>query len=240
MNRKEWAANVLRIPPNSTHDVAKQAHRDLLMVWHPDKYSGNLRLKGRAEEMAKEINLAFEVFTGKDSESQIPGTEERASYFSEDSSKPDWSNWQKTSSGSAGPPTQEKEPAASAGMQDMWWVEESKLYEQKGRTQNNQTTSRQTNESGGSGCAGGVIMGGLIGLLFGGWGAIPGALIGGLIGGSIGNNDKKSGDAVDAMGGSTLGCLGSFISGLFETVVGCGCVIAVGIVILVIIASLSR
>lgn len=37
----------------------KVAYRDLVQVWHPDKYAGNERLKNRAEAKIKEINEAY-------------------------------------------------------------------------------------------------------------------------------------------------------------------------------------
>ncbi len=38
-----------------------QAYRDLVQVWHPDRYSYNPRLQRKAEETLKEINNAYEL-----------------------------------------------------------------------------------------------------------------------------------------------------------------------------------
>ena len=38
----------------------KQAYRDLMMVWHPDRFLGNSRLQQLAEEKTKQINLAYQ------------------------------------------------------------------------------------------------------------------------------------------------------------------------------------
>jgi len=38
-----------------------QAYRDLVQVWHPDRYSYNPRLQHKAEETLKEINNAYEL-----------------------------------------------------------------------------------------------------------------------------------------------------------------------------------
>ena len=40
-------------------DQLKSAYRDLVQVWHPDKYENNDRLKERAETKIKEINEAY-------------------------------------------------------------------------------------------------------------------------------------------------------------------------------------
>lgn len=44
-----------------TLDEAKQAYKDLVNVWHPDRFNENHRLKERAEKKLKEINLAYET-----------------------------------------------------------------------------------------------------------------------------------------------------------------------------------
>ena len=38
----------------------KQAYRDLVHVWHPDRFSSNSRIQERAEEKMREINIAYE------------------------------------------------------------------------------------------------------------------------------------------------------------------------------------
>jgi curved DNA-binding protein CbpA len=39
----------------------KQAYRDAISVWHPDRFSANSRLKRKAERKAAEINEAYEI-----------------------------------------------------------------------------------------------------------------------------------------------------------------------------------
>ena len=42
-------------------DEAKQAYKDIVNVWHPDRFSNNLRLKQKAEKKLKEANAAYET-----------------------------------------------------------------------------------------------------------------------------------------------------------------------------------
>lgn len=51
---------ILEIGADATEDEAKQAYKDLVAVWHPDRFSHNPRLKKKAEEKLIEANLAFE------------------------------------------------------------------------------------------------------------------------------------------------------------------------------------
>src|ERR1043165_2825178 len=45
----------------ATQDQAKQAYRDLLMVWHPDRFPADSRLQQLAQEKTKQINLAYQT-----------------------------------------------------------------------------------------------------------------------------------------------------------------------------------
>lgn len=51
---------VLGVKPNATADEIKLAYRDLVRVWHPDRFAHNKRLQQKAEEKLKEINEAYE------------------------------------------------------------------------------------------------------------------------------------------------------------------------------------
>ena len=51
---------ILELDSKVSSDEAKQAYRDLVNVWHPDRFPGNPRLKQKAEEKLKEINEAYE------------------------------------------------------------------------------------------------------------------------------------------------------------------------------------
>ncbi len=51
---------ILELDSKASSDEVKQAYRDLVSVWHPDRFPGNPRLKQKAEEKLKEINEAYE------------------------------------------------------------------------------------------------------------------------------------------------------------------------------------
>ena len=50
---------ILELETVSSPDELKMAYRDLVHVWHPDRFQSNPRLKQRAEEKLREINLAY-------------------------------------------------------------------------------------------------------------------------------------------------------------------------------------
>jgi len=54
---------ILELNNNATSDDAKQSYKDLVNIWHPDRFSGNSRLKQKAEDKLKEINVAYGVVT---------------------------------------------------------------------------------------------------------------------------------------------------------------------------------
>jgi DnaJ-class molecular chaperone len=60
MNLRE-AFEMLDLDRKASIEDAKQAHKDLVNIWHPDRFSNNLRLKERAEENLKKINAAYDT-----------------------------------------------------------------------------------------------------------------------------------------------------------------------------------
>ena len=50
----------LGISPNSTRAEVKQAYRDLVTVWHPDRFARDGRLQRKAEDQLKVINIAYD------------------------------------------------------------------------------------------------------------------------------------------------------------------------------------
>jgi curved DNA-binding protein CbpA len=53
--------DVLELDSNASLDEAKQAYKDMVNIWHPDRFSNNPRLKQKAEDKLKEINEAYEM-----------------------------------------------------------------------------------------------------------------------------------------------------------------------------------
>ncbi len=52
--------NRLGLKPGASQEEVNQAYRDLVTVWHPDRFANNMRLQKKAEENLKEINAAYE------------------------------------------------------------------------------------------------------------------------------------------------------------------------------------
>ena len=66
-NRTQWVPQrkfrfyrVLGLEPGVSLEELKQAHRDLVKVWHPDRFADDPRLQRKAQEKLKEINEAYE------------------------------------------------------------------------------------------------------------------------------------------------------------------------------------
>ncbi len=51
---------MLGLKPGASQEEVNQAYRDLVNVWHPDRFAGNPRLQKKAEGKIKEINSAYE------------------------------------------------------------------------------------------------------------------------------------------------------------------------------------
>jgi curved DNA-binding protein CbpA len=62
MDYQECCA-ILDLVPPVTLDDAKQAYKDLVQVWHPDRFTHSPRLQERAESKLKQLNLAYETLT---------------------------------------------------------------------------------------------------------------------------------------------------------------------------------
>jgi DnaJ-class molecular chaperone len=51
---------ILEIDRHASMEEVRQAYKDIVNVWHPDRFSENPRLRGKAERKLKEINAAYE------------------------------------------------------------------------------------------------------------------------------------------------------------------------------------
>ena len=60
MSELRYYFNVLEIPVTASYEEAKAAYRDMVDVWHPDRYSRNTRLQIKATEKLKQINTAWQ------------------------------------------------------------------------------------------------------------------------------------------------------------------------------------
>ena len=58
------ALNILGLDSNAKASEIKGAYRDLVKVWHPDRFGTDLRLRLKAEEHLKQINLAYQCLQG--------------------------------------------------------------------------------------------------------------------------------------------------------------------------------
>jgi hypothetical protein len=52
---------ILELQPGASIDELNQAYKDMVNIWHPDRFTNNPRLKKRAEEKIKEVNQAYEA-----------------------------------------------------------------------------------------------------------------------------------------------------------------------------------
>jgi hypothetical protein len=52
---------ILGLKPDASAEELRQAYRDLVKVWHPDRFSHDERLRLKAQDKLKEINGAYEV-----------------------------------------------------------------------------------------------------------------------------------------------------------------------------------
>ena len=50
---------ILELERGASLDDVRKAYKDMVRVWHPDRFTGNARLRARANEKLKAINLAY-------------------------------------------------------------------------------------------------------------------------------------------------------------------------------------
>jgi hypothetical protein len=67
------ALETLGLPAGATPEEIKAAHRDLVKVWHPDRFGSDARLREKAEEKLKQINQAYTVLRNGSVASEATG-----------------------------------------------------------------------------------------------------------------------------------------------------------------------
>ena len=55
------ALDILALRPGATPSEIKEAYRDLVKVWHPDRFGNDVRLRQKAERQLKLINEAYRI-----------------------------------------------------------------------------------------------------------------------------------------------------------------------------------
>lgn len=59
MSEMDKYYQILGLNPGASDEEIKQAYKDLVNVWHPDRFLNNARLRQKADEKLKEINEAY-------------------------------------------------------------------------------------------------------------------------------------------------------------------------------------
>ena len=62
---------LLGLASDASPEEVKQAYRDLVKVWHPDRFAHDERLRLKAQEHLKEINGAYELLQARAFEASI-------------------------------------------------------------------------------------------------------------------------------------------------------------------------
>jgi len=87
-----WCYEILGLRHGASEDEVKQAYRDLVKVWHPDRFSHDPRLQVKAQEKLKDINEAYTKLN------TLRFTSSTAAHQSEPDSQQSRSNQEKTTS----------------------------------------------------------------------------------------------------------------------------------------------
>jgi hypothetical protein len=61
---EEDARRILHLAPGCSPEQVRQAYRDLVKVWHPDRFQGDARLKDKADRSMQELNEAYQTLQG--------------------------------------------------------------------------------------------------------------------------------------------------------------------------------
>jgi hypothetical protein len=70
----EQALDTLGLTGEATPEQIKQAYRDLVKVWHPDRFGSDARLRIKAENRLKQINAAYHALEAGDFRQESPAS----------------------------------------------------------------------------------------------------------------------------------------------------------------------
>jgi hypothetical protein len=66
MDCADYYYQILELKPGASKQEVKQAYKDLIVVWHPDRFAHNPRLQQKAQEKVKELNAAYAFLKSQD------------------------------------------------------------------------------------------------------------------------------------------------------------------------------
>jgi curved DNA-binding protein CbpA len=78
------ALKILEIDRTASIDDVNKAYKDIVSVWHPDRFTHNPRLKRKAEEKIKDVNIAYETLKSFYAQKQRKDEGEKGSPFDTD------------------------------------------------------------------------------------------------------------------------------------------------------------
>ena len=64
MSEYDSDCRTLEVEPGASLEEIRQAYLDQTKIWHPDRFSNDIRLQKKAEEKLKQINLAYQRLCG--------------------------------------------------------------------------------------------------------------------------------------------------------------------------------
>ena len=70
IDEMEYYYKVLELSRNASIEDLKKAYREMVQVWHPDRFSSNPDLKIKAEEKMRQINEAYEIILSNKNHAQ--------------------------------------------------------------------------------------------------------------------------------------------------------------------------
>jgi hypothetical protein len=101
MNSLQDCYRILDLEMGATIEEVKRAYRELVRVWHPDRFVHDPVLQRKTQEKLKQINLAYEQICKNDAETPKPSPATDKTETSSTRSRSDYGESQASSSGSS-------------------------------------------------------------------------------------------------------------------------------------------